>query len=122
MATSQMIAAGWTDDQVFTYLRIIKTWTDTKLAQWIEDIFDFDVPGYQMGTPFVPRTGPAILHRGEAVLNSMDAARFRAGQMKQGITIEEGAIQVHGSPGMDEQRLAAEVLRQLEGLLEEMAG
>jgi hypothetical protein len=36
----------------------------------------YNIPGYQTGTPYVPQTGPAILHRGEAVI---PAAQNRGG-------------------------------------------
>jgi len=44
------------------------------------------MPKYHKGTDFVPKTGPAILKKGEAVLNNKDAAEHRA--MKHGM---EGA-------------------------------
>lgn len=35
-------------------------------------------PSYEKGTDFVPKTGPARLHKGEAVLNKADADKHRA--------------------------------------------
>lgn len=34
-----------------------------------------NIPKFEVGTPFVPRTGPAILHRGEAVLTADENRR-----------------------------------------------
>lgn len=44
------------------------------------------MPKYHKGTDYVPKTGPAILKKGEAVLNNKEAAEHRA--MKHGM---EGA-------------------------------
>ena len=38
--------------------------------------------GFQAGTSFVPTTGPAILHRGEAVLTTTEARGYREGGQK----------------------------------------
>jgi len=38
-------------------------------------------PKYEKGTDYVPKTGPAILHKGEAVLNKEDADKHREGKM-----------------------------------------
>lgn len=37
------------------------------------------MPGYAQGTPFVPATGPAVLHRGEAVIPAAEASALRNG-------------------------------------------
>lgn len=42
--------------------------------------------GYQHGTDYVPRTGWAYLHRGEAVLPEPVAAQYRAGDMNINLT------------------------------------
>lgn len=36
------------------------------------------LPKYHKGTDYVPKTGPAILKKGEAVLNEKDAEKYRA--------------------------------------------
>lgn len=41
------------------------------------------IPKYKKGTDYVPKTGPAILHKGEAVLNKEDAQRLRDGKMSK---------------------------------------
>lgn len=48
-------------------------------------------PAYQEGTDYVPRTGPAVLHAGEAVLDRRDAALFRTGRGGDG----PGLVEVH---------------------------
>ena len=40
------------------------------------------VPKFHKGTDYVPKTGPAILQKGEAVLNKGDADKMREGKMK----------------------------------------
>ncbi len=47
----------------------------------------FQWSSYAVGTPYVPKTGPAILHKGEAVLNEREADRYRKGQMQGNQTI-----------------------------------
>ena len=48
-------------------------------SQW--DVFGVPpgLPGYRAGIDYVPSTGPAMLHVGEAVLNRQDAGAFRRG-------------------------------------------
>lgn len=41
------------------------------------------LPKYKDGTDYVPKTGPAILHKGEAVLDKDDADEHRARKMAQ---------------------------------------
>lgn len=48
------------------------------------------LPGYATGTDYVPRTGPAVLHVGEAVLNRADAAAYRAGRGNVTVVLESG--------------------------------
>lgn len=38
-----------------------------------------DLPQYASGTPYVPRTGPAIIHRGERIITAEDNARGNYG-------------------------------------------
>jgi hypothetical protein len=56
------------------------------------------LPGYAMGTSYVPNTGPAILHAGEAVLDRNAAAAYRAGMSGSGggsvsVVVESGALE-----------------------------
>lgn len=39
-------------------------------------------PSYKNGTDYVPKTGEAILHKGEAVLNKEDADKHRGNKME----------------------------------------
>jgi len=39
------------------------------------------IPGHQHGINYVPQTGLALIHEGEAVLNKMDAESYRKGNM-----------------------------------------
>jgi hypothetical protein len=42
------------------------------------------IPKFHKGTDYVPKTGPAILKKGEAVLNNKDAAKHREAKMSKG--------------------------------------
>jgi hypothetical protein len=67
------------------------------------------VPGYQHGTPYVPETGLALLHKGEAVLPPVEAATYRQGGNS---TTWTGDIVVNGAT--DPAAVAARVRRELE--------
>lgn len=43
-------------------------------------------PKYHKGTDYVPKTGPAVLKKGEAVLNTGDASKFREAKNKMADT------------------------------------
>ena len=47
-------------------------------------------PSYEKGTDYVPKTGPAVLHKGEAVLNKEDAEKHReAKNMKNAYDVSD---------------------------------
>lgn len=46
-------------------------------------------PGYKKGTDYVPKTGDAKLHKGEAVLNKDDADKYREAKMGSNSVMEE---------------------------------
>lgn len=48
------------------------------------------MPKYHEGTDYVPKTGPAVLKKGEAVLNNKDAAAHRAEKGKKKMTKVNG--------------------------------
>jgi hypothetical protein len=52
-----------------------------------------------------------MLHQDEAVLNASDAARYRAGGMGGGVTVNN---YIQPSPGMNESELATKVDRYTE--------
>lgn len=45
------------------------------------------LPSHATGIDYVPRTGPALIHSGEAVLNRQDAAAYRAGGMQPVVNV-----------------------------------
>jgi hypothetical protein len=57
---------------------------DTEAAKKKLPIADYNrlstesaIKGYKHGTDYVPKTGPAVLHKGEAVLKKEDAEKYR---------------------------------------------
>ena len=69
-----------------------------------------DGGAYQHGTDYVPRTGPAFLHRGEMVIPAEEAAAVRAGAGE--ITLSIGAINVSGA--VNPRETADEIIEILE--------
>lgn len=116
LATALAIQAGWTQDAIFAMMNMIRDFTDTVLAQWIEHTFDYDVPGYAMGIDRVPRTGLAVIHEDEAVLNPPEAARYRAGKLGGNISLTNN---IYAAPGMDENALTRKVEKVTRQVLEE---
>jgi hypothetical protein len=86
-------------------LNSVSGWSDERVASYIERTFGIDIPGYKMGTSFVPRTGLAMVHQGEEIIP--------ADQNRQG-----GGISINNyikpGPGMDESELADKVARATE--------
>ena len=68
------------------------------------------IPEHAVGTPYVPRTGLALLHRGEAVLPTDEAAAYRRGGMGGGTW--HGDININGAG--DPQATAAAVMQALQ--------
>lgn len=66
------------------------------------------VPGYEVGTGYVPRTGLALLHQGEAVLPAAVAAFFR----REGIPMQRVPVPLADGQAMGYAELVAE-LREL---------
>jgi len=66
--------AAYTDaDGVISYLRATESILDIakripELRQAWEQQYGLKLPGYAVGTSYVPVTGPALLHEGEAVI------------------------------------------------------
>jgi hypothetical protein len=53
-------------------------------------------PKYHKGTDYVPKTGPAILKKGEAVLNNKDAENYRQGKSMKASDAMKGASEALG--------------------------
>jgi hypothetical protein len=115
LATDLAAAAGYNNDQLIALYAAIQHMTAPILADFIERTFGYDVPGYAMGTAFVPRTGLAMVHQGERIIPASDN---RPGF--GGITIQSGAIQITALPGMSEAALGRIFRRELGDFLEEM--
>lgn len=115
LAEALSIQQGYSQSFIDNLLDTLRTWTAEQIAAWIERAFDYDVPGYAMGTPYVPRTGLAMLHQGEAVLNQAEAAQYRQGGRQANVTLN-----IYPSPGMDESKFATHVRRELVAVLEQI--
>ena len=72
-----LLQAGYTQNFIDALLRTVSFWSDERLAAYIEQNLNYDVPGYKMGTPRVPNDGLAYLHEDEAVINAPLAAMMR---------------------------------------------
>lgn len=79
-------------------------------AQWDHLRAVPGLPGYATGTSYVPETGPAILHRGEAVIPARQAEAMRqGGSASPAINIETMIVQ----DANDVEILASRLGRQL---------
>ena len=56
-------------------------------GQWSHFRMPPGLPAYRLGAPYVPATGPAVLHAGEAVLPRVEAAQYRAGRLAPNVTV-----------------------------------
>lgn len=138
MAIDAMQEAGWSPQRVHDQVRAMQGWSDAAIASWIERRFDVDVPGYRLGTAFVPRDMLAMLHRGEAVIDAQTAEFLRRGLRgslaspqqtgamvanSRTVTLQDGAvnIEVHAAPGMSAVDVGREVERRLENVFEALA-
>ncbi|MBW2093055.1 MAG: hypothetical protein JRI34_13145 [Deltaproteobacteria bacterium] len=79
--------------------------------------------GFQHGTPFVPETAPAIVHRGERILSADDNKRLVQAieSGAGGVTIHGPLINVEGSLAADEvtlERFVEEIEERLKRLAE----
>lgn len=133
-AIELMQGAGWDPRAVYNYVSAFERWPDSQIASWLESVFGVDVPGYLLGTQFVPRTGPAMLHRGEMVLPPAMAEYVRsrapafsapqvAGALTGGRNIQMGDVNLHvqGSANMNETQLKRAVRQGLMDALREVA-
>ena len=72
------------------------------------------IGAYEHGTDYVPHTGPAMLHAGEAVLTA-EENRARRNNSGTGITLRIGEVNISGANGAQSGRDAAEAfVRKLE--------
>jgi chemotaxis protein histidine kinase CheA len=95
-------------------LRSVSGWSDERIAKYIERTFDIDIPGYAMGTPFVPRTGLALVHRGEEI----NPPGRRSYDNSRQIVVHPGAVQITAGPGMNEEQLGRIFERKMIDLFE----
>jgi len=75
-------------------------------SQWNRtiDLQSPALPSYEVGTPYVPQTGPAILHKGEAVVPAnQNPANTTPGGLPQSY-FEQGSIPTSGQPSQDPRR------------------
>lgn len=113
MLTNLAIEAGYPDNIIQGLLRAMAGWSDERIAKYIERVFGIDVPGYALGTPFVQKTGLALVHRGEEI----NPPGQRSYDQSRQIVIQEGAIQITAGVGMDEEMLGRVFEKRLESFL-----
>lgn len=128
IAVQQMQAAGWSGNAIYNQTRVMRSWTDSQIARWIERNFGYDVPGYRLGGSFFVggSGGPdsqLVAFRaspGEQVTVTPQARAGQAGGSRT-LNLHEGAIVINPSPGMDERAIGREFERRLTRLFERMA-
>jgi hypothetical protein len=80
------------------------------LNDWRKAMRGFGLKGFEHGTDYVPYTGPALVHRGEAIIPAhLNTAGWRGGSSAGGSTtlvIEKGAIVI---TGVDDAKKAAKL-------------
>lgn len=86
IATIGAIASGLVGLPRNIEIRINALYTQTGVPPTATETTGGAMEGYQTGTPFVPRTGPAFLHRGEAVLPTGAAAAYRSSVANSAVT------------------------------------
>lgn len=126
---------NWQPQTIYNQTRAWRQMSDAELARWLEQTFGIDVPGYLLGTPFVPQTGLAMLHRGEMVLPPGMAEMARNAGIFNGmhgassssisydnrrLSIAPGAIVVHAAPGQSAQDIGAAVRREIIKIADEV--
>lgn len=77
-----------------------------------------DIPQYASGTPYVPRTGLALIHQGERII---PASENRSGSMGNTVTIAP-VIHLSGVSATGGEKTARELAREIEPELRKLAG
>lgn len=71
---------------------------------------DYGIPSYDVGTPYVPRTGLALIHKGERIITARDNA---AGNTTNSTAINAGGITINIQGGGTSTETAREIARKV---------
>lgn len=97
-----------------------QAWADWASSQLAEYWQNWELPKYDVGTPYVPRTGPALIHQGERIMTAAENRQYSEQQTGRPISISIGDIVIQGA-NKDGEQLAREIARPLERELRRLA-
>lgn len=142
-AIDLMQQSGWDGRDAYNQVQAMQQWTAEEVARWIESTFGVDIPGYRRGIGRVPRTGLAMIHQDEMVLDRDRAQMIRAavgpsvptqalrdavasgasgGSRDLTLNVHEGAIVVNPPPGTSPEETAMQVGAMLERYVARLIG